>query len=471
MTHPKKNLALAAGMPSLASTPSFQTNNDAKVPMPLPVHLNGLKKKISLHFEKQTRPKNIRLHIETDSNHSHWVAEEEYLFALIKHLVSNALLFVQEGSIEVRMFSEPSESGATGILEVRDTGQGLPAEWQNQVRRIFESEKPEQAASMNETGPAFLAVRRIADAMGGSPGFTSLPGSGSAFWVEFPLQTVSGRPASPRKESGKSHSRPESVPEILLVDDNDIYLRLAMEILSGAGWHVDTANNGEEAIKLAKSGLYHLILMDIQMPGMDGLTAAGAISNLRLNRHPAILAFTAYCMEEDKARYLEAGMDDFISKAASPENLLRKVSYWTEKTMVKGKRKTQIYEIPRPKKEDSLLQPVMDVKVLHDLRRHLGHDLLMECLDDFANETRNLIINIDSAFSRRDWEKIKSQIHILKGNAGTFGVNRLFAVACEMDNDLKINKLAAFCGQLESLREAAGEFFESLYLLRNSHDW
>jgi HPt (histidine-containing phosphotransfer) domain-containing protein len=112
------------------------------------------------------------------------------------------------------------------------------------------------------------------------------------------------------------------------------------------------------------------------------------------------------------------------------------------------------------------------MEVIRNLHHHLGEEILIECLIEFGSDTQAMMKQMEMAFLVRDEEAMRKLAHTISGNAGTFGAKRLFALAKAMDNDLKINKLAALCGeQIDELRRAGEEFFESLFLLQTNHEW
>jgi CheY-like chemotaxis protein len=301
-----------------------------------------------------------------------------------------------------------------------------------------------------------------------------LVGSGSAFWIEIPIQKI--EKSILEKDIRKNLKSGYVIPEVLLVDDNAVNLKLASALLSGAGCVVNIATNGEEALDRVKSGFFHLILMDIQMPLMNGVEAARAIKNLDLSYQPAIVAMTVLSGKEDKMRFLEAGMDDYIAKPVSGEKLLFKTRYWSEKragTSVLTSRQSRNKSTgPVLETQISTLEKNFDMEVIRNLHHHLGEEILIECLIEFGSDTQAMMKQMEMAFLVRDEEAMRKLAHTISGNAGTFGAKRLFALAKAMDNDLKINKLAALCGeQIDELRRAGEEFFESLFLLQTNHEW
>jgi len=442
---------------------------------PSEVHLPDLVKGISRLYMDQARLKNIEFTYEIDSDLLSVVIDETRMFQLLNNLISNSFKFTVEGHIKARITKDLSVAGKELLIEVSDTGCGLSPSEQVVIKQMLASANPEYAFQATRGGIGLLTTKLISDAMQGQFGFVSSEGVGSTFWIKMPVQQIDilqekypAIPLNARFFEGY-------VPEVLLVDDNAINLKVAYEILVKSGCQVDVATNGEEAVDKVKRGYYHVILMDIQMPVMDGVTATHIIKGLDLNWNPNIIAMTAYCLKEDKIRFVEAGMDDFIAKPISADKILSKVKYWTEKSFGASKPKSEfeVENVPAVKHLTikGELESVFDFDVLKGLHKHLGDDILLDSIHEFALETTRMLTEMDAALLMEDLDVLKSNAHTLKGNAGTFGVNHLSAIAKKIEFDLKNNKIAALSENLEKLREVANQFLKSYNLLNKSHEW
>ena len=439
------------------------------------VNVVDLVKGISRLYFDQARLKNIEFSSEIEPGLSNILADESRMYQLLNNLVSNAFKFTIQGNIKIKLTREEGINGNELVLEVSDTGCGLSAAEQLSIRQLNDSSNPEYAILASQGGLGLLTSKLITDAMNGQFGFVSSPGLGSTFWIKVPLIQLEETKTLTFNSSEKLSFFEGYVPEVLLVDDNAINLKVAYEILVKSGCHVDVATNGEEAVDKVKSGFYHVILMDIQMPVMDGITATHIIKGMDLKWNPAIVAMTAYCLKEDKIRFIEAGMDDFIAKPISADKILSKVKYWTEKGF--GNKNPDLEKendfVPEIKYITirGELSSVFDFDALKSLHKHLGEDILLDSIHEFALETAKMMTEMDAALLMGDHSILRSHAHTLKGNAGTFGVNHLSAIAKEIEFDLKNNKIAALSDQLEKLREAANQFLKSYNLLNKSHEW
>lgn len=445
---------------------------------PHTVHLPSMLDGIQRLYSDQARLKNLDFQVELTSPFHTIKADENRLYQLVNNLVSNAFKFTISGKIAIRAFAESKDSKEYLVFEIKDSGSGLSANEQALMQQLLSSANPEYSFRATKGGLGLLTSKMIADAMQGSLAFVSAPGVGSTFWIRVPYQ----QPDEPEHllprmkvpgETRKTIAFKNYQPSVLLVDDNAVNLKVAHEILLKSGCKVEIATNGEEAVEKARTGFFHVILMDIQMPVMDGVVATEHIKNTDLNYNPYIIAMTAYCLKEDKKRFVEAGMDDFVAKPISGEKILTKVKYWTEKSLAQSQ--------PQPEKvgpnlksrltKKENLANVFDFEALRSLVKHVGDDILLESIHEFANETRQMMGEVEEALKAENWPLIRSHAHTLKGNAGTFGLKRLSTIARLLESDLKIDKLAALPRQLDELRAAAAQFLDCYTYLSKNNEW
>jgi len=257
---------------------------------------------------------------------------------ILLNLVGNALKFTEQGAIALRTCLV-EEAAATAVLrfEVQDSGIGIAAEDQKRLFMAFEQADGSMTRKYGGTGLGLAISKRLVSLMGGEIGVTSRQGAGSTFWFTVRLGKVSR--ASPNQPDGAAG--PAGTAEmrlrvghagarILLAEDEPVNQEVFRELLEDAGLRVDIAMDGVEAVALAQAGPYDLILMDMQMPRLNGVDATRAIRADSANCGTPILAMTANAFSEDRQACLDAGMDDHIAKPIDPEQLFGVLLRWLE---------------------------------------------------------------------------------------------------------------------------------------------
>ena len=238
---------------------------------------------------------------------------------------------------------------------------------------------------------------------------------------------------------------------VLLVEDNEINQQVAREILTGSGLNVTVAGNGQEAVNAVKKNPYDAVLMDIQMPVMDGYAATQEIRNLKAeSRHVPIIAMTAHAMTGDREKSLAAGMNDHVAKPIDPDELFKILKKWitpqTEHTERSSSASTEpgiISDQPPPLPgtapgADDLPESLSGFDLAAGLNRLQGNrKLYRKLLLDFGNNYRKASENIQNALIANDIEQVHSQVHNIKGLAGNLSATRLLAAASDMDASVK----------------------------------
>ena len=258
---------------------------------------------------------------------------------VLLNYVSNAIKFTERGSVIVRASVE--DEGAAGLLlrwEVEDSGIGIEAEALERIFNAFEQADTSTTRQFGGTGLGLAIARRLAHLMGGETGVHSQPGGGSKFWFTARL----GRPATqddacvaPCAIAAEEELRRHyGGRRVLVVDDEPLNREVAQLMIEELGLLSDTAVNGVEAVSMAGAAEYALILMDMQMPTMDGLEATRRIR--QRSATPPILALTGNAYAEDRTRCLDAGMDDFITKPFTLEDLSSRMLRWLSASQRRG---------------------------------------------------------------------------------------------------------------------------------------
>ncbi|WP_343624073.1 ATP-binding protein [Roseateles puraquae] len=272
------------------------------------------------------------------------IGDPQRISEVLLNFAGNAVKFTERGFVRLRAQLAPAHHG-TGLglrFEVIDSGIGIAPEAQSRLFRDFEQADSSTTRRYGGTGLGLAICRRLAELMGGQVGVDSTLGSGSCFWfsldVEAPAQAPTVPTAAPRPHSARERlaSLVQRQPcRILLAEDNPVNQEVAVALIGSAGLVVDVAADGQQAVDMVKTGHYALVLMDVQMPVMDGLDATRAIRALPEGAQLPILAMTANAFDEERQRCLDAGMDDHVAKPVVAEQLFATLHDW-----LSGARKT-----------------------------------------------------------------------------------------------------------------------------------
>ena len=251
------------------------------------------------------------------------------LTQVLLNLVNNAVKFTDQGAIDVRAMLQSRDGGAIVVrFEVNDTGIGMDA---GQAGRLFQNFHQADASTTRKYGGTGLGLaisRKLVQLMGGDMGVQSRPGAGSTFW--FTVRVTQAQATAPAPLMDLPPARDSLDPlrgaHILLVEDNDMNQIIASEILADAGCEVDVAADGSLALEKLRGRRYDVVLMDMQMPVMDGVTATREIRrDPRFDAMP-VIAMTANAMEQDRRACSAAGMNAFVSKPFDAEEFLAVVA-------------------------------------------------------------------------------------------------------------------------------------------------
>ncbi|MDE2486098.1 MAG: PAS domain S-box protein [Alphaproteobacteria bacterium] len=283
-----------------------------------PVDAGALVQGVARLLRPQADAKGLALDIDLDARVG-WVrADPVRLRQALFNLMGNAVKFTERGHVKITCFT-----ARPGVLrfEVEDTGVGVPAEAQPRIFQRFDQGDASTTRKFGGSGLGLAITKRLAELMGGDVGFTSAPGRGSTFWLEIAAET-----AVPETRPSDDILPVLEGVRILVVEDNATNRMIASKLLEGLGASVETAADGYLGVEAAEHGGFDVILMDVQMPGIDGLEAARRIRALGGTAAATpIIALTANVLSHQQRRYLDAGMDGVVGKPISPGALMAEI--------------------------------------------------------------------------------------------------------------------------------------------------
>ena len=283
----------------------------------------GLLEQVRAIVSERAQSKAITLVVECHTLPQALLGDPTRLLQALLNYATNAVKFSENGTVTLRALSESEDAGTLVVrFEVTDTGIGIDEKTLSRLFNAFEQADNSTTRKYGGTGLGLAITRRLAQLMGGDVGVKSTPGVGSTFWFTARLAKASlpavraAAMADPKAE--QKLRRDFGGTRVLLVDDEPINLAVAQFMLEDVGLIVDTASDGAQAVVLAGQVAYAAILMDMQMPVVDGLEATRQIRALAGCGRTPIIAMTANAYEDDRRRCLAAGMDDFLVKPFEP---------------------------------------------------------------------------------------------------------------------------------------------------------
>jgi two-component system sensor histidine kinase/response regulator len=382
--------------------------------------------------------KKLALHVQVQPDVPECViGDPQRLRQCLMNLVSNAVKFTRSGEITIEVRSMGERDGRVlAQFKVRDTGIGVAPERLPALFQPFVQADSSTTRRYGGTGLGLSIVRRLAELMGGEVGVRSEPGNGSTFWFTVLLQPIAARSvevaqqvapltsdAPPIAAQQPGHdSSPRYHCSVLLVEDNAVNQKVAVRFLERMGCKVRVADNGEQGVRARQEASYDLVLMDLQMPVMDGLTATRRMRELEgAGKRTPIVALTANAMDGQLQRCLDAGMNGLLAKPLQVAQLHELF---------------ERYGIARAHSPDSVALAAAAPVDLARLREITGADpeFTAELIETFIASGEEVIEEIRTAFEVFDRGALSRAAHKLKGASANIHAERLRELAYALES-------------------------------------
>lgn len=347
---------------------------------------------------------------------------------VVLNLLNNAVKFTQAGTVSLAADTVGDEAGHWLRIAVEDTGIGIAPERQAQLFEPFHQADASTARRYGGTGLGLAICKRLVGLMGGRVGLASDAGRGSRFWIEIPLcptEPPSHAPALPTPGAGED-GPPARPLHVLVAEDLPVNQLLVRAILERAGHRVDIAIDGSAAVEAVQRQIYDLVLMDVQMPGMDGLEATRVIRALpsAAGRIP-IVALTANALPSEVERCRKSGMDDHIAKPIEASHLLAALARWSQRI---GPAPVPAPVQGRPERE------VMSAGMQSQLEMLMGAGALLAMMQEVASTLRQRLSIVTDPATPLD--ALRSHAHSMVSLAGNFGLMELSQTAREVEQSI-----------------------------------
>lgn len=397
--------------------------------------------------------KRLALHlVEAPDVHQHIMTDPTRLRQVLLNLLGNAVKFTAQGSVVMSMGIRAD--GTALRIEVADTGPGIPAERRHQLFQDFERLGAEDAGPVEGAGLGLALSARLASLMGGSLGHQDSPGGGSIFWLELPLvnapaRSIEGPPPGLTTtylfETTFRDAAAQAAPvsamvrplRVLVVDDQAMNRDIACSFLRAAGHEVASAQDGSEAVETAGASDFDVVLMDVRMPGMDGLEASRCIRALTGPRgRVQIVALTAQAFAEQIKECHQAGMDSHLAKPFTPHALTCAVAAAGARGQADAELANALANTPAGDKAASVSAlivvsgigselPVLNTAAFERTAAFLSPEAVASYLQAIAERSQVLVdrLRVPDALTRTE-DDLAEAAHTFAGSAGMFGFER-----------------------------------------------
>jgi PAS domain S-box-containing protein len=370
---------------------------------------------------------------------------------ILLNLVTNAIKFTERGGVAIAVRGTRIAERTRLRFEIHDTGIGVPAGAKAKLFAPFAQADPSITRRFGGTGLGLNISKKLVELMDGQIGFADRLGGGTVFWFEVTLRNATPAGADHGVSQNARGAGPAAAVSglILLAEDNKVNVEVATLILEGVGYTVDVAADGFEAVAAVRRRDYGLILMDMQMPGMDGISATREIrASEGSGKRVPIIAMTANAMAEDQRRCLEAGMDDYVSKPIAPDKLRATAARWMEGRALPATA-TSIDLISN----DAV--PVIEQDVVDSIRSCMDESKFSSLVELYIAQAEEQSQQFQQWRSNLTLGEIGDEAHKIISSAGALGARRVQELAGRLQSVCRAGDGVSMPGLLDQLTSAS----------------
>jgi len=368
------------------------------------------------------------------------LGDKARLRQVMMNLVGNAIKFTEHGKIVIDVVAEGANDDLFLKFTVSDTGMGMTTEQMDIAFNAFTQADQSTFRKYGGTGLGLTICKTLVGLMGGRIWADSVVGKGSDFY--FTIKTKETKIVETKVKETRPKNQGSDKPnfemgkqlpaKILLVEDNEINRLLATKLFNRIGYQIDSVNDGGDAVVAVGKSKYDVVFMDIQMNGMDGFEATKQIRLKYGQSGPVIIAMTAFASPEDRKACLDAGMDDYVSKPITIDDLERMLVKWVKNPNPEVTIQTTV-KTPAPSSGKSETLDIPTVKRLIEIGKASDKNFTAQLLEMFAIQVPKLIATINDGLNKNDLDIVWKSAHKLKGTCLNIGAVKLSALCKEME--------------------------------------
>lgn len=405
----------------------------------VPFHLSTAMRQIIQLFLPLAEDRGLELVMEYDKSAPDIIiADLGRVQQVLRNLINNALKFTEEGSITLVMRVTEENGSPLLYMAVEDTGVGIPKDKLDTIFEKFTQADASVTRKFGGTGLGLAITQQLVDLMQGEIGVDSIESEGSTFWFKIPFDHAEGDAKAVNLYDEKNIDEEIGLSRdirILAVDDHPVNQIFVQKLLKRLEFNnVDLAENGQQALDMIEQNTYDIVLMDCQMPGLDGYQATSLLRECEEGgvNHLPVIALTANAMVGDREKCLRSGMDDYLSKPIKPDKLLALMQKWVD-----------LDECEDTSDDSELASAVanecpIDMEQLN-MFTDGDQDVEKELLDLFFGQADLSVSDLESSLDQDDLEHWRQAAHKLKGSAANLGANPLYAVCANAEENYDID--------------------------------